>query len=242
MPLKYRLTKAAYDKLDDDKKGLYKDDDGSFILDVDGVEDAGEMRRARDREKQKRADVEAERDELKSTINELTEENSTLKAGRTGKDTDIAKLEAAWKKKVEDAEADRDEKVGKATDTVKKMMVESAASRLAGEISTAPKVMQRHIMDRLTVDYDGDEPALVVLDASGKPSRMTVEDLGKEFVADKDYSAIIVGSKARGSVTPQNPAPNAGGNLGQSQEHVDLSKLSGKDLAAHIQATKEAAE
>lgn len=236
--LKFRLTEAAYNKLTDDEKDMYTDDgEGSFTLNVEGIEDAAALRRARDREKERAKELQAQVDTLTDEVATLTDENKTLKA-KTGNDKDIERLEKSWTDKLTEAETKAAEREAKLTGFVDKLLREAKATELATKISTAPKVMQRHLMDRLTVNHDGDEPELVVLDKAGKPSKMTLDQLGEEFVADKDYSAIIRGSKASGSVTPPGTPP-AGGTGGQSQDNVNLATMRGKDLAAHIKATKE---
>lgn len=233
MALKFRITQSAYDKLSDDVKAEYKEQDGSYVLDLTDYEDPAELRRARDREKRAAADAARERDELKDQLAEAQN-----KKNRENKDIDA--IEADWKQKVADAEAKGEEQVGKANKFIEKLLVDNTAADLAAKISTAPKIIQRHIADRLTVDNSGDEPKAVVL-KDGKPSEMSIEDLGNEFVANQDYAAIITGSKAKGSVTPSG-TPSGGADTGNPPSNTDLSKANPKDLVAHIKSNREAAE
>jgi hypothetical protein len=68
---------------------------------------------------------------------------------------------------------------------------------------------------------------------------MTIDELSAEFVANKDFSAIITGSKASGGAGK--PSQNGGGapkNPGQSDKPADLSKMNPAELAAFIKEAK----
>jgi hypothetical protein len=77
-------------------------------------------------------------------------------------------------------------------------MIDDKAREIAAQISTTPKAMERLIRDRLTIEEDGDEYVVRVLDADGKPSALSVAELQKEIVSDKALSGIIKGSQASG--------------------------------------------
>ena len=70
---------------------------------------------------------------------------------------------------------------------------------------------------------------------------MSLEKLEKEFVANKEFASIIIGSKATGGGAPKGGADNKpGGGAPASDNVVDLSKMKPKDLAAVLKARKEA--
>ena len=54
MALKKKLTKAEYEKLSEHIKAEYIEDGDGFRLDIDGDEDTGALKRAKDREAQLR--------------------------------------------------------------------------------------------------------------------------------------------------------------------------------------------
>ncbi|WEM33660.1 hypothetical protein PSAKC1_00019 [Pseudomonas phage PSA-KC1] len=60
MALKKKLTKEEHAKLSDALKAEYIEDGDGFRLDVDGDEDTGALKRAKDREAQLRKDAEKE--------------------------------------------------------------------------------------------------------------------------------------------------------------------------------------
>jgi len=236
MALKRKLTKEEFEKKSKDIQSEYKEKDGEYVLDIDGDEDTGALKRARDREKQRREDAERERDELREQV----ETSADLGAKKKG---DIETLEKAWKKKSEEAETASNAKIAKLTEHTKKTLIDGTASALAAKISTVPALMQKAIKERLIVDFDGDEPTLRILGADGKASAMTIDDLSKEFVANKEYSGIIVGSKASGGGAAKDGFSKTNGGAGQQNQTdkpASYSSMNPRDLAATLSAKREA--
>ena len=190
--LKRKIDKDTYDKLEDSLKKMYAEKDGAYTLQLDGDEDAAELKRAKDREVQARKDAEKRAKEAEEKLQELT----GIDAKKRG---DIETLEKSWKEKTEKEKDELRSQIEKLKSTTIKTLVDGTAETLAAKISTVPSLMAKALRERLTVDFDGDAPTLRILDANGKPSALTLDELSKEFVANKDFSSIIVGSKASGS-------------------------------------------
>jgi hypothetical protein len=236
MALKKRITKAEHEKLTDVFKAEYIEDGDGFRLDVDGEEDTGALKRAKDREAQLRKDAEKRAKEAEDKLAEL----DTTEARKKG---DIETLEKKWKADLDAEKAAHEGTKTKFQGIFKKNLVDAKATEIATKISKVPSLLARVIKDRLTVDFDGDEPTTKVLDAAGKPSALTLEDLQKELVANPDFADIIIASKASGGAGKPNQqgggAPaNSGGN---ADKPADLASMNPKDLAAHIEAKKAAA-
>lgn len=232
MALKKKITKEEHAKLSDALKGEYIEDGDGFRLDVEGEEDTGALKRAKDREAQLRRDAEKAKKELEDKLAEIEGDDARKKG-------DIATLEKSWQKKLDDQKAEYEAKVSKLTSHTTKSLVDNVATQIASKISTAPALLLPHIRARLQADFDGDEPKTRVLDKDGKPSAMTVEELSAEFVANKDFSAIITASKASGGAGK--PSQNGGGATkipGQSDKSADLSKMNPAELAAHLKEAK----
>lgn len=233
MALKAKLTKDQFEKLPDAIKSEYIADGDGYKLDVEGAEDTGALKRAKDREKQLREEAE----EKLRVANEELEKISGDDARKKG---DIQTLEKSWQKKIDDANAANQAKIDKLTSHTTKSLVDNVAMQIASKISSAPALLVPHIRARLQANFDGDEPTTRVLDAAGKPSAMTVEELSQEFVGNKDFSAIIIASKASGGAGK--PSQNGGGapkNPGNGDTPPNLAKMNPADLAAHIKAMKE---
>lgn len=234
MALKLKLKKSAYDSLSAEVKKEYIADGDDFRLDVEDMEDTGALRRAKDRETQLRKDAEKDRDEANEKIEKL----------ERGKAGDVVKLE----KKYQDDAAAKDklhgEVVSKKDTFIRSTLLDGAANGLASKLNPKqPKVFVPHIASRLDVDFTGDTPSLVIKDKDGKPSKLTMDDLHKEFVANKDFSGIIIGSQASGGAGTGNrktPTGSAGtGENGSGDNKTpDLSRMNPRDYAAQIKQQK----
>lgn len=190
--LKIKVTKEEYDALPEGVKTEYKASGDLYILDVEGYEDPGELRRARDREKQAAKDAREEADRLKREAEEAKNNN----ARNTG---DIAALEKSWKEKRDADVKEREDKLKKKDAWAEKQLKEAVAEKIAAELSDSPKVLLPHIKARLSADLSSDDPTTIVLDANGQRSALTVAELVSEFRASPDFAAIIRGSKASGA-------------------------------------------
>jgi hypothetical protein len=240
MALKRKIDKAAFDKLSAEIKAEYVEKDGEYVLDLDGGDDGGEdvgaLRRAKDREVQARKDAEKKAREAEAKLAEL----DTSDARKRG---DIEALEKSWKEKHDTTVAEYDAKLKNKDEFISTSLVDNVAAQLAGEISTSPKLLLPHIKARLTADLDGDKPATKVLDADGKPSALSLDDLRKEFVDNKEFASIIRASKASGGGAPdKGQTTRLGGATHQPGEKpATFASMNPKDLAAQI-AAKKAAE
>jgi len=228
MAMKKKLSKEAYEKLSDSLKVEYSEKDGEYILDIEGEEDTGALKRAKDREVQARKDAEKKLKDLEDAI-------EAEKTGDSKRKGDVDALEKSWAKKYADLEGVSKAKQTKLENSLSKNLADSTASNIAGKISTVPKLLAKSLRERLAVDFEGDEPSLRVLDASGKPSALTVDELTAEFVANPDYSSIMIASKASGGATGKQTAVG-----GAPQKVESLAKASPADLAAHVKAKIEA--
>lgn len=233
MALKRRIKKDAFDKLSDELKAEYKEKDGEYILEVEGDEDTGALKRAKDRETQLRKDAELRATAAEERVTELEKDD--------GKSKDIRTLEASWQSKNKQLEDEKNDVIKQKDTFIEQMLVDSKAMELASEISTSPKLIYPHIRARLAADLEGEKPETRVLDADGKVSALTLDELGGEFVANKEFASIIKASKAQGS----------GANSGQqskdsdsatSTDKTDLTKFSPKEMAAHLSAQKQQSE
>lgn len=226
MAIKFKINKAAYDALSDEQKALYMvgDSDGEYVLDVTDLpkpEDVGPIKRALETEKQKSKTLKGEKDSLQAQIDAMP---------------DVPALEAKHAKEV-----------AKYKNFTEKTLLDGTADRIATKISTVPALMSKAIKERLVVDLDGDEPTVRVKGADGKVNAdLTVEKLQQEFVANKDYSTIIIGSKASGGGAPPAPVKPLGGGApkvgeqGDKPAPFDYARAKPAEMVAHIQAQKAA--
>ena len=232
MALQKKITKEVFEKLPEALKAEYIEKDGNYVLDIEGDEDTGALKRAKDREAQKRREAEKALKTAQQELDDL-QDNDAKKRG------DIETLEKSWKEKDEKKDKEHQEKLTTKDNFIRRSLVDAKALEIATTISKSPKVLLPHIKARLTADLEADTPITKILDADGKPSAMTVKELSEEFVANKDFASIIIGSKASGSSTVGNDKlPKGGASSGDK----DLSKATGSELVEHLKAKKEAQE
>ena len=219
--LKFKIDKKAYDALSDEMKAEYisGDSEGQFVLDISGLpepEDTAPIKRALEREKETVKTLKREKGDLQAKVDEAPD------------------VEAMTTKHAAE--------VKKYKDFTEKTLLDGTATAMATKISTVPTLMSKAIKERLVVDLEGDVPTVKIKGVDGQISAdLTLEKLSQEFVANKEFSGIMIGSKASGGGAP-NPTikPLGGGAPKDGEQAVDLSKLSGADMAARITARKEA--
>lgn len=235
--LKRKLTKAEYDKLSEDLQSEYKEEGDNYILEVEGFDDPAELRRARDRERQDR--LKAQR-ELKAATERLEE----LDGNDARKSGDIDKIEKGWKEKLEQKETELGGKLTKLEAATKRRLIDAAAIEMASKISTVPTLMATKIAERLTVEFDDGEPILKVLGKDGKAvaeaSEKALEHLRKEFVDNKEFAAIIIGTKASGGGATERKERKTGSGAPASENEPDYMRMTPKELAESMRQVKEA--
>lgn len=184
-------------------KEYTKGEDGKFTLQVDGAEDTGALKRAKQHEKDLRVAAENKVADLTTQIETLTVERDTAAAERdtakADKGKDTAALEASWQAKVDEATAKLENVKSELTSEVERLLVTNTASSMAHEISTVPELFQDVIAKRLQVEKGADGKYFTrVLDADGKPSASNLDDLRKELLANEKYAAIVISGKGSG--------------------------------------------
>lgn len=234
MALKKKLDKAAYEKLSDVLKAEYKEDGDDYVLDVEGGDDAGELRRANERLKQEKKDLAAKAKDAQEKLDALGDDDARKRG-------DVVTLEKSWGEKLKQETDKRDAVIAKQKAHIQRQLVDNVAAKIAGDISDAPALLIPHIKSRLSADFDGDEPVTRVLDATGKPSAFTVDDLKKEISTDKTFAVIIRGSKSSGSGASGQQKIQAGGlqqygNNNPDQQNLNPASMSREQLRERVDA------
>jgi len=237
MALKRKVTKDEFDKLPADIKAEYIEKDGAYVLDLagEGGDDTAALRRAKDREVQARKDAEQRARDAEEKLSKL-DESDARKRG------DIDALEKSWKEKYDAQESTHKQTVEGKDAFIRKTLLDDRANTIAAAISDSPAILVPHIRARLAADLDGDAPVTKVLTADGNASALTLDDLQKEFVDNKDFASVIRASKANGGGAPNKATRTRHSSATQqSGETPKLASMSPKDLASQIAAKKDAA-
>ena len=229
MALKRKISKAEYEKLLEALKTEYKEDGDNFVLDLGDDEDFGKLKRAKDREVEAKNEAEKKLKELQAELDKLSGDDARKRG-------DIATLEKSWQAKQDAMKAEYEAKLEKFQGFSKKSLVDTKAMALASELfGKNAAIALPHIKARLAADFEGDEPATRILDANGKISAFTLDDLKKEFASNKDFATILIASKASGGATSKTILP---GSADQTKP-IDLASVSPKQLAEQLKAQKE---
>lgn len=218
MALKSKLTKTEFDALPDALKEHYKQDGDNYLLESD---EAAELRAAKDREKEEARKQKERADTLQREKDEIERQAREAEAEKARKNKDVEALEASWKADKEAAILAERKNTEKREQQLRVLLEENEAVKIAAEISTSPKLILPHIRERLRAELDGEKPITRVLDAEGKPSSKTLDDLRQEFVDNKEFASIIKGSNASGGGANGNGGSGSGAT---SKSFKDMSE------------------
>lgn len=231
--MKFKLTKEEHAALPDALKGEYDPVGNDYVLSLEGGPDAKASEKV-DGERSRRRAAEKRANDAEARIAELEEQFADTKAA-------ISKAD----KKTAEAVARAEKAEKKHVDYLTRMEVDTAAAKLAGELSaTSAKLLLPHVRERLALDLtDPEAPKVVVLDAAGKPAPdKKLEDLAKEFRDNKDFAGIITQSRASGGNASRSTmtAPGNGIPAIGAQPQKPLSEMRPGDLLANIEARRAA--
>lgn len=177
-----------------------KGDDGKFRLGVEGLpqpkaisEDTAGLKKKVDELLAEKKKADSERKKAEDAARAAAEE-SARKSG------DVQAIEKSWQEKLAASLGEKDTEIKRLDGSLRNVLVESVAKGIAGDlaITGSANVLLPHIRARLAVDYVDGEPMTRVLDAHGKPSAATLDDLKAEFAASAAFAPIIAGTKASG--------------------------------------------
>ena len=220
MALKLNISASDFETLADPIKAEYKKSADGYTLDVSGIEDTTALKRAKQHEAEQRRAAEAEARELRNKV-------SNLEAGTDDRVT-------ALQTELETTKATLGGENTNLKKAIEATTLNSAAKDIAAKISTSPALMLPHIKSRLAVGFGDDGSAqIAVIGADGKPSKMTLDELGSEFVANKEFSAIIKGSSSSGGAgTRTNPGGAGNPITSPTEPGKNPARMNPRELAA----------
>jgi hypothetical protein len=210
--------------LDEAQQALYKKDEksGKFHLDVDPADIP---------------DVNGLKTKVQELLDEKKEEQRKAReaAERAAKASgDIEALEQSWRIRLETETGSLKGENTKLVSQLESLTVGRAATELAAELAvvtngvSSAKALLPHIERRLKMEVGADgEVRVRVLDASGKPSALTLDQLKDEFRNDPVFAPLIAASKAGGSGA-DGGKDNGGG--GATKKFADMTEAERTEL------------
>lgn len=219
MGLKYQLD--TLDGLDDSVKSLYTEKEGKFVLGIEGLpqpEDVSGLKsKVEELLGEKKAAEKARKDAEEQA--RLEREEAARKSGN------VEELEKSWSEKYNRREAELNGMLEQERGTLSTQIRDLTVGRTATDIASAlaipgsAKALLPHIERRLSVEQRDGKPVVVVLDAQGKLSAATLEELKAEIANDAAFAPLIAGSKASGG-----GAGGAGGGGGAPKGKIGGNK------------------
>lgn len=178
-------------------------------------------------------DMTGQRDALKAKNDELLTEKKTAQqkareaeaaAKKKADDAarsngDIEALEKSWSDKFEKLKTDMQATIDDKSSKLNGMLVDSVAQQVASDIAQkgSSSVLEPHILKRLEAGERDGKPVTTVLDADGKPSALSLDELKQEFVNNPVFAGVIEGSKATGGGAFGSHNNGGGANLKRSE-------------------------
>lgn len=219
MGLKYQLD--SLDGLDDSVKSLYTEKEGKFVLGIEGLpqpEDVSGL-------KAKVDELLGEKKLAEKKAREAEELARTEREEAARKSGNVEELEKSWSEKYNRREAELNGTLEQERTTLSTQIRDLTVGRTATDIASAlaipgsAKALLPHIERRLSVEQRDGKPVVVVLDAQGKLSAATLDELKAEFANDTAFAPLIAGSKASGG-----GAGGAGGGGGAAKGKIGGTK------------------
>jgi hypothetical protein len=232
------MLKAKLDSLeglDESLQSFYAEKDGVFQLQVDGLEDTGALKRAKDHEKAARQEAEAAAAQYQAQLTELNQKIEDSNKDKARKNGDVEALENSWKEKLNTRESELNSNIESLKGNLHELLVDNVAGKLAAELAVegSSNLLVPHIQSRLSVEERNGKMVTVVKDKDGRPSAATIEELREEFKNNAAFAPVIVGSKASGGGAGANQ--NKGGG---ASNQIDFSKSSPKQIADYLKAKR----
>jgi len=192
--MKYIIDSETHAKLSDEAKGEYIEQDGKFVLKLEGHEETFVPKAKRDIEVEHRKT--AEKNLADTTARETKLIADLAAAG--GSKVEMENIRKQHTVEVDRIKAEYAEKEKVTKGQAHKALISEEANKFAGEKFTTPSLMARAYGDRLTVEEVEGVPVIRVLTPDGKASVQSLGDLQKEFLENKEFAPIIKATEANG--------------------------------------------
>jgi hypothetical protein len=185
-----KLTKEEYDALPASLKKMFTADGDNYVMKAN--DDDSALKRALEHEKEERKALKAERDRLVKEKEDAEHERNKGKG-------DVDSINASWQKKYDKLQADKDAVIAARENSLRQLLVTNKAQEISAELAVYPDLLLPWVEKRLQAEFGEDGKATTrVLDAEGKLSALSPDELKKDLLADKRFSGILKGSSASG--------------------------------------------
>lgn len=191
--MKFKISKAEWDALSDEQKALYNAKGDSYQMKIDGLPDVEGMQAKLD----KLLDEAKQAKAAKAEAEQKAAADADAAARAKG---DVEALDKSWSDKLAAANQTAEALKQKYHGQISKLLVENEAAALSARLfGKKAGLLQHHVTARLALEEnENGEFKTRVLDANGKPSASSIDDLYKEFAGNETFKDEIVTTKAAG--------------------------------------------
>lgn len=233
--MKRKLTKSEYDSLSDDFKKEYEENDGNYLLKIDGKDDAVET--AIKRAKEEKAAEKKRADEAEAKLKEAEDEKVKATQEKQRKDGKFDEIEQSYKDRIAALEQEKVDAKAATQKVSDDAMISKAFEGMSSKF-VSPSIMKPHIMNRLTVEQVGDTREVRVVDKDGKLTSTSLDDFQKEILADKEFSSMVKASEASGGGAGGSKDTGGASSSKSSSKGLDFLTADPKDVAANLEARR----
>lgn len=196
--MKYKLTKSEFEALPEEMKKEYAlgGEGATLKVEGEGVPTQAEIDRLKEKHliaDKHRKEAEKSRDEAEARAEKLRED-----LGKASGKEQIEKIKQEHQAELEKIRGEREAEQKAAKDAANSKLKKETAEAFANEHFTIPRLMIGPFADRLSIEEIEGKGVVRVLDAEGKASALSLDELKREFLDNKDYAGIIKADAGRG--------------------------------------------
>ena len=234
------FTVDAIDSVPEAQRGLYKESNGKFVLDVDGYEDPTNLKSALQKERDaakaatKQAQAWAALGKTPEEIQQLVEAQAKAERDKLekGGEWDKLKVQITDQHKIELQK--KDDAIAAREKALTKHLVDAAAVTALSAAKGSAALLLPHIRAAVKVIEDNGEYVVRVIDKTGNPrvngkgDFLTIEDLVSEMRQSEEYGRAFDASGTTGS------GAQGGGGGGGAPSNKKASEMSAAEKVAFI--------
>jgi hypothetical protein len=232
--MKYILTKEEFEKLPEALQGEYTLDGDNATLTLEGHEEAFVEKGKWQEAEKHRKNAESKALEVEKREAQLLKDIEAAK----GNEKKIAELRESHEAEVARIKEENEAQLKEIKAGQHKAMIDAEATKFANEHFTVPSLVKDAVAKRLTVEEVEGQPVIRALEADGKASSKSLEQVQKEFLENKEFSSIIKASKGKGG----GATPPEGGKGGGAAKQVTRAEFDEMSQADRLTFSKEGGE
>lgn len=161
--------------------------------------------------------------EQEAEARRLAAEEAAKKSG------DVESLEKSWNEKFQTKEQEFNSLLSEKENVIRNLTVNSTATQLAAELGgDKSAALLPHIAPRLDVEVKDGKANVIVKDADGNRSALTVEELKSELVNTDYLAPLIVASNAAGGGAKGNGSASGASNTNMTADEKRAAQINKK--------------